>query len=98
MPATNVTTDIETIDAPASSAQRARFVMPVASREEIRSGILYMVGAVFVFSAVNALVKWEAARYPLDEVVFFRCLFSLIPCTPIASASMSGARCSSSSR
>jgi drug/metabolite transporter (DMT)-like permease len=83
MPATNASTDIETIDAPASAAQRARFVMPAASREEIRSGIFYMVGAVFVFSAVNALVKWEAARYPLDEVVFFRCLFSLIPCTAL---------------
>ena len=79
MPATNASTDIETIERPAS----ARFVMPAASREEIRSGIFYMVGAVFVFSAVNALVKWEAARYPLDEVVFFRCLFSLIPCTAL---------------
>jgi drug/metabolite transporter (DMT)-like permease len=83
MPATNASTDIETIDPPASAARRARFVMPAASREEIRTGIFYMVGAVFVFSAVNALVKWEEARYPLDEVVFFRCLFSLIPCTAL---------------
>jgi drug/metabolite transporter (DMT)-like permease len=80
MPATNASTDIETIDPPALTARRARFVMPAASREEIRTGIFYMVGAVFVFATVNALVKWEEARYPLDEVVFFRCLFSLIPC------------------
>jgi len=80
MPATNTGTNIETT---IEAAARARFVMPAASREEIRTGILYMVGAVFVFAAVNALVKWEEARYPLNEVVFFRCLFSLIPCTAL---------------
>jgi drug/metabolite transporter (DMT)-like permease len=66
-------------DAPAKAATR-RFAMPVPSREEIRAGILYMVGAVLLFSAINAGVKWETARYPVDEVVFFRCIFSLVPC------------------
>ena len=56
------------------------FSMPVPSREETRRGIAYMVGAVFVFAVVNALVKWEIALYPLSEVVFFRCLFALVPC------------------
>jgi drug/metabolite transporter (DMT)-like permease len=83
MPATNATTNIDTLEAPAAATRRARFVMPAASREEIRRGIFYMVGAVFIFSAINALVKWEEARYPLDEVVFFRCLFSLIPCAAL---------------
>ncbi|HWI26708.1 MAG TPA: DMT family transporter [Stellaceae bacterium] len=53
--------------------------MPVPSREEVRAGIFYMLASVFVFSMINALVKWEAARYPLEEVVFFRCAFSLFP-------------------
>jgi drug/metabolite transporter (DMT)-like permease len=83
MPATNANTNIDTLKAPAAATRRARFVMPAASREEIRTGIFYMVGAVFIFSAINALVKWEEARYPLDEVVFFRCLFSLIPCATL---------------
>ena len=60
-------------------APMRRFVMPVPSREEVRNGIYYMLASVFVFSVVNALVKWESARYPLDEVVFFRCGFSLLP-------------------
>ena len=47
----------------------------------MRRGIFYMVAAVFVFASVNALVKWEVALYPVTEVVFFRCLFALIPCT-----------------
>ncbi len=63
-----------------SAAPMQRFVMPVPSREEIRRGILYMIGSVFVFSVINALVKWEAERYPLAEAVFFRCAFSLVPC------------------
>jgi drug/metabolite transporter (DMT)-like permease len=83
MPATDVATNLETIETPAAAQSRRRFAMPAASREEIRTGIFYMVGAVFVFSVVNALVKWEEARYPLDEVVFFRCLFALIPCTAL---------------
>jgi drug/metabolite transporter (DMT)-like permease len=54
------------------------FIMPVPSRDEIRRGIFYMVGAVFVFAAINVLVKWQIARYPLGEVVFFRCGFALL--------------------
>jgi drug/metabolite transporter (DMT)-like permease len=63
-----------------------RFVMPIASREEIRAGIFYMIASVAVFSVINAVVKWEAARYPLNEVVFFRCLFSLLPCLALLAA------------
>jgi drug/metabolite transporter (DMT)-like permease len=63
-----------------------RFAMPVASREEIRAGIFYMIASVAVFSVINAVVKWEAARYPLNEVVFFRCLFSLVPCLALLAA------------
>jgi drug/metabolite transporter (DMT)-like permease len=54
--------------------------LPPATRSDIRRGILYMVGAVFVFSLLNAAIKWQVARYPVGEVVFIRCLFALIPC------------------
>ncbi len=74
------TIDQATEREPEAARPSARFAMPVPSREEIRAGILYMVAAVFVFSVINALVKWETASYPLDEVVFFRCAFSLLPC------------------
>jgi drug/metabolite transporter (DMT)-like permease len=52
--------------------------MPVPSRDEIRRGIIYMIASVFVFAAINVLVKWQVARYPLGEVVFFRCIFALL--------------------
>lgn len=56
----------------------ASFTMPVPTREEIRRGIFYMIAAVVLFAAINALVKWQIARYPLGEVVFFRCAFALL--------------------
>jgi drug/metabolite transporter (DMT)-like permease len=57
-----------------------RFAMPVPSREEVRRGIYFMISSVLAFSLINAGVKWETARYPLGEIIFLRCVFSLIPC------------------
>jgi drug/metabolite transporter (DMT)-like permease len=79
-------TTLATIPLEQPALPRRRFVMPAPSREEIRAGILYMVGAVFVFSVINAMVKWEAARYPLDEVIFFRCIFSVLPCLALVTS------------
>jgi drug/metabolite transporter (DMT)-like permease len=56
-------------------------LLPPPTRQDVRRGILYMVAAVFVFATVNALVKWEVQTYPVTEVVFFRCLCALIPCS-----------------
>ncbi|MGE0717869.1 MAG: DMT family transporter [Alphaproteobacteria bacterium] len=56
------------------------FSLPPASRNDIRRGILYIFGAVSVFSALNAAVKWQVALYPVGEVVFIRCCFALVPC------------------
>jgi len=54
--------------------------MPALSRSDnVPLGILYMVLSTILFSAVNALVKWEVALYPIGEVAFFRTLFALIP-------------------
>ncbi len=55
-------------------------ILPPASRSDIKRGIAYMVGAVFVFALLNAAIKWQVARYPVGEVIFIRCLFALIPC------------------
>ena len=51
-----------------------RFTMPAPTRDEVRRGISYMIGAVLIFAAANALVKWQVALYPITEVVF--CCFS----------------------
>lgn len=79
MPAKPSTLEPDWRAPPRPGRSSRRFAMPVPSREEVRAGIFYMLAAVFVFSVINALVKWESARYPLDEVVFFRCAFSLLP-------------------
>jgi drug/metabolite transporter (DMT)-like permease len=65
---------------PHGHAPVRRFAMPVPSREQLRAGIFYMVASVFLSAVVNALIKWEGARYPVGEVAFFRCAFSLVPC------------------
>jgi drug/metabolite transporter (DMT)-like permease len=72
---------------PRHRAPIPRFAMPVPSREQVRAGIFYMVASVFLSALVNALVKWEGARYPVGEVAFFRCAFSLVPCLALLLAS-----------
>jgi drug/metabolite transporter (DMT)-like permease len=52
---------------------------PIARRDNVALGILYMVLSTIMFGAINALVKWEVAIYPVGEVAFFRTLFALIP-------------------
>ncbi|HEY0522288.1 MAG TPA: DMT family transporter [Stellaceae bacterium] len=61
--------------------------LPASSRDETTRAIFYAVAAVFVFAAVNALTKWEVARYPITEVVLFRSIFALVPCAGLVAAS-----------
>lgn len=49
------------------------------TRDSARLGIIYMLGAVFLFALVNVVIKWTSARYPVLEVSFFRAVFALIP-------------------
>lgn len=63
-----------------AAGARRRFAMPIPSRDEMRAGILYILAAVFAYSLANAMIKWQVARYPLSEVVFFRSAFALVPC------------------
>jgi drug/metabolite transporter (DMT)-like permease len=47
--------------------------------DNIRLGILYMMGAVFLFSIQNAVGKWLAQDYPIPMLVFFRSFVALLP-------------------
>ena len=50
----------------------------LARRNQIPRGIAYMVASTALFAAINAIVKWELATYPVGEVAFYRALFALI--------------------
>jgi len=43
------------------------------------AGIAFMLLAVLLYGSMDALIKLQAARYPVIEVVFFRSLFALLP-------------------
>lgn len=49
-----------------------------ARRNQIPRGIAYMVASTALFAAINAIVKWELATYPVGEVAFYRALFALV--------------------
>jgi drug/metabolite transporter (DMT)-like permease len=44
-----------------------------------KRGILYILGAMLIFSILNAIVKDTTAKYDPIQLVFFRCLFATIP-------------------
>jgi len=52
---------------------------PAPRDDNIRLGILYMMGAVFLFSIRNAIGKWLAQSYPMPMLVFFRSFVALLP-------------------
>ncbi len=60
---------------------------PDTDLRRLRQGIFYVLGAVLVFSAVNVLVKWTVAEYPINQVLFFRNAFALIPAVALVAAS-----------
>src|SRR6202008_3975777 len=49
-----------------------------ARRNQVPLGIAYMVGSTAMFAGGNAVVKWQLATYPLDEVAFGRTLFAFL--------------------
>jgi len=55
------------------------FVMPVASRDDVKRGIMFVLASILMFGVANALVKLASERYPITEIVFFRCAFGLLP-------------------
>jgi drug/metabolite transporter (DMT)-like permease len=57
-----------------------RRTVPVARRERVPLGILYMLGATVMFAGSSAISKWQVAIYPVGEVLFIRSSVSLICC------------------
>ena len=53
-------------------------VLPAASGGILR-GILMMVLAVFLFTCMDAVVKWVGQTYPTGQIVFFRNLLAFLP-------------------
>jgi drug/metabolite transporter (DMT)-like permease len=49
--------------------------------ENVPRGILCMIAATLLFAVTAAIAKWQAATYPIGEVVFFRSFFSLLVCS-----------------
>ncbi|NKB55166.1 MAG: EamA family transporter [Alphaproteobacteria bacterium] len=43
-------------------------------------GATHMLAGVFLFSIMDAMVKWLVADYPVHQIVFFRTVFALLPC------------------
>ncbi|HEV2676005.1 MAG TPA: DMT family transporter [Aliidongia sp.] len=50
-----------------------------ASAHQNGAGIASMLLAVLLYGVMDALIKYQAERYPVIEVVFFRSLFALLP-------------------
>ena len=50
-----------------------------ATARQNGAGIGFMLLAVVLYGFMDALIKYQAARYPVVEVTFFRSLFALIP-------------------
>lgn len=58
---------------------------PVEGRQQGQdavAGILWMVVAVFIFIGMDALAKWQAERYHVAQLVFFRSFFGLLVVLP----------------
>ena len=45
-------------------------------------GIAIMVLGLLVFTILNGVVKDQAQRFPVTEIIFFRNLFGLYHCSP----------------
>lgn len=43
-------------------------------------GAVSMLTGVFLFTVMEAMVKWLVADYPVHQIIFFRTAFALIPC------------------
>lgn len=55
--------------------------IPIAPAAGAWRGIACMLAAVTIFSAVNALVKFLSPDYAVQEILFFRVAFALVPAT-----------------
>lgn len=56
---------------------------PSLRSDRIPLGIAFMMGATLLFAASQALSKWQVANYSFAEVLFFRCIGSLVICSAL---------------
>ena len=47
--------------------------------QSVKQGVFYMLGAMFIFSVLNAIVKDITIVYDPIQLVFFRCFFASLP-------------------
>ncbi len=52
---------------------------PLAPAASAAQGIYCMLAAVFLFSGMDALIKWASAVYPIGQIIFFRNLLAFVP-------------------
>jgi drug/metabolite transporter (DMT)-like permease len=48
-------------------------------RRDPRKGVILMLIGVALFSMLNGTVKWQSQIFPLNQIIFFRNAFALIP-------------------
>ena len=51
------------------------------NRSDQVNGILLMLLSVMLFAFMDAAVKWLGSKYPISQILFFRCVIALIPIT-----------------
>lgn len=48
-------------------------------QDNVPLGIILMLATVFLFAIMNTMIKELSAEYPLNQIVFFRSAFALVP-------------------
>ena len=54
-------------------------LVPEPDRRNLRKAVLIMLLGIALFSILNGVVKDQAARFPVNQIVFFRNAFALPP-------------------
>lgn len=57
-----------------------------AAPPNVARAIGAMVTAIFLFSSMNAIIKWLAEDYPVSQIIFFRAVFALVAIMPLIAA------------
>lgn len=56
---------------------------PAGRGDAVVQGVLWAVLAIFLFSSLSALVKWNGAAYAVTQLAFFRAAFAMVPILPL---------------
>ena len=62
-----------------TSASSAPLAPAPVNAARLRKGIVIMCAATLVFSILNAAAKYLLEKYPINELVFFRSAFTILP-------------------